>query len=330
VITIKNKWRPPGNVPAIRYLFCFFAVLICCVIAFLVGIVLFQDELPAPRFSGNDAFNEKARWLKTNLTPKCDVLIIGSSIALNNAAPEGFDLLYPGGTFINAGFWGASSEDSARMLKEIIPLCKPRMVLFLTYYGDFKTNDSEFYIKWDQFAEYLKGESALLAYLSNLDLSYYAKTFMEHHRIAKLGRGSYYCLQFNKYGSVNFDSARLKIEPARWNAYKTSRFIFSEVKPTMMNAVSDMARTAHLNNSQLVVVSTPMIHSAEDYIPTNETSKLWEVVRKRVGGEGGIYLHVTSMDGFDDPLFADCAHLNQLGAKKLASEIVERIQQLPK
>jgi hypothetical protein len=321
----KYNQRLPVAVSTMRYILSICVVLGLCSISFLLGIILFQNELPAPRFSASYSFNEKARWLKFNLPPKCDVLIIGSSVALNNVDARELDLLYPGGTVINTGFWGATTEETARMLKEIIPLCKPKMVLFPAFYGDFQKTNSQSGIEWNQFEKYVKGGSTLLGYLFNLDYSYYSRNIKAHLNYTKMGHKTYFCLEFDKTGTVNLDSTQFAVDPRRWNGYKSSTFTFSNVKPTMIDSVSDIAQMAKSNNSQLVVVSTPMLPVAERYVGTNEVSKLWEAVQKRVSAEGGLYINVTSEDGFNDQMFVDYAHLNCVGAKMFTRKIVDAI-----
>jgi len=325
---IPHSQRPPVVASATRYILCIGAVLAFCPVCFLLAVLLFQDELPAPRLSASYSFNEKARWLRRNLPPKCDILIIGSSIALNNIDPKELDLPDSGGTVINTGFWGATAAETARMLKEIIPLCKPKRILFPTYYGDFQTTNFLSGIKWDQFENYVKGGSVLPGYLLNLDYGYYSRNIKARRLNAKIGHKTYYCLDFDNTGTVNLDSSEFRIDPRRWNGYRSTRFMLSNVKPAMMDAVSDMARMAKSNNSQLVVVSSPVLPVAERYVGTNEISRLWEAVQKRVGAEGGLFINVTGGEGFGDEMFADFAHLNQVGAKKFTRKMVDAIPRL--
>jgi len=260
--------------------------------------------------------------LKNNLNGKCDLLIIGSSMALNNVDSNELSLRFPGDAIINTASWGMSIEESELMLKKIILLCKPKTIILFTNYLDFtKTWGKE--ISWDRFERYLQGSYIESLYSRGFDLLYLVED-MKNLSIKTKDRRTYTSLAFDTTGTVNFDCNQFKIDPQRWDGYKF-HLSPSNIRPDALNSISSIAEIANNTHSQLAVVTTPMRPVAEASLNPNVLAELWDSVKIRVENKNGIYIHMTGNDGFSDELFADFIHLNECGAKKLTENITTRI-----
>lgn len=310
---------------AIRYIIIVIIVPLLCAVSVTLLFRFFQDKLPAPHLSNSISFNEKARWLRNNLAGKCGVLIIGSSMALNNVDSKELEMLYPGEIIVNTASWGMDIEDSYSMLRKIIPLCSPRTIILLTNYVDFFSPSNK-EIAWDQFEKYLRGSSIELTYLRGFNLLSFASELRDQNeRIAK-GRRTYGSLEFDDTGTVGLECESFEVDLHRWDGYKFNNFSPSKIRPAAIDAISSIAETANQINSRLFVVTTPMRQIAEMTSYPDFRAELWSQVKKRVEGSNGIYMQISGIDGFDDKFFTDFLHLNKCGAKKLTSMLTREIK----
>lgn len=286
---------------------------------FLVAVSLlfgfFRAQAPAPHLSNSVSFNEKARWLNDHLNSRCDFLVIGSSMALNNLDAQELASQFPGNVVVNTASWGMSVEESYTMLKKIIPLCKPKTIVLVTNYLDFSSTGNK-EIAWDRFGRYLNASLIESTYTRGFDLFYLADD-LKYQSDATRERRDYGSLAFDDTGTVNLDCKQFHIDPRRWDGYKFDHLATSGIRPAALDAITSMANTANEANSRFVVIATPMRPAAEASFYPEIRAELWDSVRRRVENRNGVYLHVAGTNGFNDELFADFLHLNACGAKKL-------------
>jgi hypothetical protein len=312
------------NSKAIRYIIIAIIVQLLCIVAVILLFRFFQEKLPAPHLSNSISFDEKARWLRNNLAGRCGVLIIGSSIALNNVYSKELEMLYPGEAIINTASWGMGIEDSYLMLLKIIPLCRPKAIILLTNYVDFFSASNK-EIVWDRFEKYLRGSSIELTYLQGFNLFSFASELRDQNVRTAKGRRIYGSLKFDDTGTVNLECEPFETDPHRWEGYKFDNFSPSKIRPAAIDAITSIAATADQINSQLIVVTTPMRQIAELTVYPDFRAEFWSSVKRRVERSNGIYIRVSGTDGFDDKFFADFQHLNECGAKKLTNRLTREI-----
>ena len=120
------------------FLKAFGATLLACCGGAAALVASTGADLPAPHLSGSVSFNEKAGWLRVALGQgKCDVLVAGSSMALNNVAAG--RLAGEGQSVINIGSFGVSPEDTLELLRIVTARCAPKLIVMPVYQGDFAT-----------------------------------------------------------------------------------------------------------------------------------------------------------------------------------------------
>lgn len=304
-----------------KYLGILLATPVFILVAMTVTIFTVEDEMPAPRFSTSESFNEKARWIHNLPNIKCDVLIIGSSMALNNVDGSSLKKLTQGKSVLNLGSWGLTNAETATLLKYVAPLCKPKVIIFATFYGDFD-NQIEKKINWELFESYLKGQSTVITYLKSMDPSYYWTTYIERRSLTVKGRSIYQSLIFDETGSIIFDCDNFEISPARWNAQNTYLLPLSPEKmQATISGLIEIENVAREHHSGLLVISTPLRKVAKEKFSTPEITRLWEEISRSVNDSGGKFVNVGASYNFIDEQFADFAHLNRCGANKVIEVI---------
>ena len=157
------------------FLKAFAATILAC-LGGAAGLVASTGaDLPAPHLSRSASFNEKAGWLRGALASgRCDVLVVGSSMALNNVAAS--RLAGTGHSVINIGSFGVNPEDTLELLRIVTARCAPRLIVMATYQGDFASDmPDDKTIAWPALRAYLSGGSALAAWAADFDPYYLLK-----------------------------------------------------------------------------------------------------------------------------------------------------------
>jgi hypothetical protein len=304
------------------YLLAFAATSFGCCLAALIAIQLFQQRLPAPRLSTNPAFNEKIRWLKSHTGNGCDILILGSSMGLNNM--DGLDIAnsLPGATVVNAGSWGMSIADLDKMLAVMLTRCTPKVIVFAVFLGDF-TNAWNKDIEWNEVDKYLSSPGgALWTYLENMDLFYYARTFLSQHFFNPVTANTKYsALDFDRTGGVLFEGYGFEIDPGRWAGYRDFYWGNAAAINQQMQSFNDILQQASDIGAKVIVVSMPMRPVAREALEKPTAKGVWEAVRATVDSRHDLFIDANTLE-LDDSNFTDFAHLNHVGAAKLASALV--------
>jgi hypothetical protein len=283
--------------------------------------------MPAPRFSTSESFNEKARWIRNFSANKCDVLIIGSSMSLNNIDASYIKVLTHGKSVLNAGSWGLTISESALLLKYLAPLCKPTVIVLATYYGDFNGTGGK-KINWELFQNYINGESTIITYLKSMDPMYYLSTYIHRRSFVKKGKSIYQSLIFDYTGSVMFDFNHFEIDPGRWDAQNTYLPLDQDRVKENLSGLSNIENIVREHHSRLLVIATPLRQKAEEKLSTPEIARLWETVSNSVNNDDGVFIKVRAFYDFNDEQFTDFAHLNECGARKVTEVIAPAVIRL--
>ncbi len=312
---------------ACRYLGAFVAFQGALLVLLLLLITAFQQQLPAPRISSSESFNEKARWLRVTLHEQCPILLIGSSMALNNIDATEIESTLGAGNVVNAASWGLSVAESASLLRIIAPLCKPRLTILVAYYGDFGAVSNKA-IDWDLFASYVAGTPTAWAYLRAFDPVYYLRTFFSRRRLTAKGNADYESLRFDQTGSVMFDCRNLKIDQGRWEGYKRHWVADRDRLQADLDGLAAIENIAQARGGHLMFVVTPLREVAETEVRKQaDVQGLWKGVSQSVEHAGGVFVPVNT-GHYDDSLFVDFAHLNGCGAREFTWTVVPAIRQI--
>lgn len=305
-------------------------------IVFVIAFVIFgsalilsiPDSVPAPALSNSLSFNEKARWIRTYASPeRCKILVLGSSMALNNIDHEVLAKRFGSVDIINAASWDLSISETERMLEVLVNRCRPRLIIWAVYHGDL-SDHSDVKIQWDQFSSYLSGRSLLLNYFAAPDLPYYVRTWWKGDEALRYGRATYFSLDFDAQGGVNFDCDHFRFDPERWMGFlgsngriKPLSVDFDAVKLTLIKA----ARIPAFQQAKIVFFTPPLRGIAEQEFHSDELDRIWESFSHLAASFSAQYIRIRNSGKYPDSLFADYAHLNACGAKKVTEELATRI-----
>ena len=307
--------------------FCVSSVLFGFAFA-LLAFVNFPCK-PAPRLTPKDSFNEKARWLNKHKT-HCDVLVIGSSVALNDIDGPFIEESLPGVKLINAASWGQSITESAELLEIVAPIISPRLILFpLTYVSFGQENLAN---NWAEVKDYMSsGDSALalsLFYFRNMDLEYYIHEYVKNMRRLNNGRRIYDSLLFDESGGVLFDPIDFEIDSTRWNYYRHVTPLNQAFVNNELRALARIAGYANSNNIKLVFTIVPSSQAALQVLGPKFNNSLWRFV-SRVSDESNILLlNRNQTISFEDSYFVDFEHLNGLGARSFSQILLPNLREL--
>lgn len=303
-----------------RYVAAFAITQMLLAAALLVVLLVAERSMPAPYMSVNESFNEKARWLREHAAAGCDVLMVGSSMALNNLDSGIIARVAGANSVINAGAWGLSMSDTAKMTGIVAPLCKPRVIVVAAYYGDFEGNFNT-QIDWDLAKKYIAGGNATLIYLRTMDPIYYGSKYLGRKYRAYKGNARYESLHFDDSGSVILDCMSFEIDPRRWNGYIHYQPLSAQSVKLNLEGLAVIEGVAKTSGSRLLFVLMPLRPVAELRLATPEISGLWAEVGRSVRNAGGAFMRLRATHDFQDGEFADFAHLNGCGASTAAEDI---------
>ena len=305
------------------FLFVFIVFQGFFLILFLFSVSFFYKSLPAPHISVSESFNEKARWLRKINNNNCDILVLGSSVALNNVDWSLISDL-KNKSIINTASWGLTIDESAKLLDVLTPICKPHTIVLVSYFGDF-VNEEKKTINWSLFDEYLKTDYEELLYLKTANFNYYLSSFMSRKRINQKGNSVYQSLLFDNTGTVLLDCENFQIEKARWDSYINLKKLKFNTIHNSLNDLSLLEDKAKRINSEFIVIASPLRPIAKQKSIEIGIEELWSSVELSVLNSGGKFINLANLNELSDADFTDTAHLNACGARKMAYFISDKM-----
>ncbi len=310
----------------------FMATLAVFIATLTMFVVANRHRLPAPRISASESFNEKALWLAHRLAngPDPDVLVVGSSMGVNNIHGSILRTELGAKGVVNASSWGLSMGETCTLLDELLPRINPRVVLIPVYHGDFDRGPTKDFQSHD-LARLLSGGAEVSTYVRNLDLWYYARTLHSQAQRRPLGRATYDSLEFDETGGVPLACENFLRSDMRWNGFLRDKPVPADFSPAALESLARLGRVARGRQIAFCVVVSPLRLEAEKVIAPEVRANLWRSVRATVEGAGGIFIGPGTED-FSDADFVDYNHLNRCGAEKFtrasAKNLLQRMTRL--
>jgi hypothetical protein len=278
-------------------------------------VAIFDNTLGssvAPKISKSISFNQKAAWLKHIKT--CDVLIIGSSIGMNNIDGVAIQEHFPRRSIVNAASWGLSVEESGRILDILGSRCMPKVVIFPLYFGDFTSEEGDKAINWNWFAKYLGSGRTILESLGNFDLFYFAETYFTLQSAPYSNNRYYTSLKFDRTGSVMLSSHAFLVDSRRWNAYQSRSA--EQLRAAQFEALARIVETARKSGIKLILLETPFTKAANQYFAESGDDLGFDRIAG-IADKGDTEIIDSRRYNFEDALFTDYCHLNESGALAL-------------
>ena len=290
-----------------------------CVATFALVLAVVDPAVP-PKLSKSLSFNSKAKWLRD--VRRCDVLVLGSSMALNNIDGRELQGLAPGGVVVNAGSWALRLDEARALYEAMEARCKPAVVVIPLYYGDFSHPPGKKLpskaIRWDWVDRYLGGQGAPLAARMQTDLSYAIDTWRKLNSTEYRSNAYYTSLEFDASGAVLLED-RFNIEPKRWTGYRSQSS--ERVDPVEYSRLADLLRVLSRHRARVLVVRTPMTAEATRRFDTPYVQEQWRRVARVVQDEKAKFVDLSGM-ALPDDRFADFCHFKGPGARIVTRQLV--------
>jgi len=289
--------------------------------AIALAVVAYLGKTVPPKLSDSLAFNVKVRWLRE--VQSCDILVLGSSMALNNIDGPELSRLFPGKSVVNAGSWALRLPESRKVFDAMVSKCHPQLVVVPVYYGDFAHAAGESIsskgVDWDRATEYLQGRAEGLRGLLKSDLRYQLQSY-QHLRSPEFNSATdYVSLRLDATGGVLFASEGFHVSQARWNGYESESG--EVVDAGEYQELDGLLRDIAGNRARAIVVNMPMIAAAQRKFDSPGFRLHWQRVASTTRAAGGTFVDLEDMPLADDQ-FVDFCHLNESGARTVTRKLV--------
>ncbi len=231
--------------------------------------------------------------------------------------------------FLNAASWGMKMKHTDYFLEILLEYLSPEPVLVVTDPVDFERDYRERdFVDGIALRRFFDEGSLFRAHLRHLSVDYLVKTFPETLR-DRVGRKTYYSLDFDEGGSVPLDLNREGFErrAERWNASVADA---EHVDVRNYESLRAMARRCREQGIRLVVVQAPIreaVLGRRDRCHLEEVD--WRALRTICEEEGARFLNFHGRLVVSEADFADSTHLNRQGATKLSEAIVQVLGEPP-
>lgn len=297
----------------IKWFIYLFLILLCT----MFFIIFLNKYMGVPlRFSNSISYDSKLLFISKNkIQPK--ILIIGSSMGLNNVNSNIISQFYATNNILNISSWGSKVHEVFELLQNI-DLSKVELVIYPHQYFDFYGESITIYNKKDV-SNYLKKDFVFNSYLNTFfslssnfkDYIYWKKRF--------LNKKKYSSLIFNTYGDVNLNFEKGYISQKRWNAVTNVDILESHFLELVK-----MKKFLDKKKIKLLLIKTPFrkeIFNLEKFkIQSKEYDEKLSELRIKYNIN---YINTQNLLNLNDQFFVDSSHLNSNGASKVSNIIIK-------
>ena len=297
----------------------FSALLVIGITGLFLRWVYVRGRLVALPLSGNVCFDEKVAFLRHRQSKECDVLVIGSSMALNNIDSQALLRHFPAGTrLINAGAWNMKVGQTRALLDCLLKVYRPRTVIYICGTMDFYATPfpAQFFDS-GEVVQFINGSFWIPVFLRHFDFEYYMHWSSKVVQ-SRTSRTDYLSLMFDPWGSIPLDISVPKVDWRRWNLKVDPK----EMDPAQYDELGLIADSVQSRGMDLVCIQPPMKGGS---VPPEASAGVDEHWRRMeaVLAKRGFHLWNLSDIHLSDEYFADYSHLNFKGAP-IFSEKVSR------
>jgi hypothetical protein len=282
-----------------------------------------QGLLPPLPLTGSISFDEKAAFVRDALSGQHDVIVAGSSMALNNFASDVFSEEMPGHpAVLDIGAWSMKIADTRRWLNRVLQYQQPRRVILLTAPMDFYAPDGWLNNVSDHDLDAFFSNSALsfALFMRRFSADYY-ETNWNTMRDVRFDRSRYDSLQFDGGGSVPLEVYYPHIDQTRWDEVTDGGLL----RDDQYEELGLLAEELRSHGIELIVARAPMRKRARDMAHV-VLERHWQRVHEAVTGAGQSLWDAGYEIDFDDDWFADYSHLNAKGAAAFTRLLIRHLQ----
>ena len=280
------------------------------------------NDIPPPHISNNYSFNEKMEFLR-KAKKRADIIAVGSSVSLNNLYSPTIINEFHSSSFLNTAAWGMSMKNNFYFLKVLNDVYKPSTVIIASSIKDFSSSEQK--INYDKLSGYLyaDGVSIIGYHLKNFSFRYYFTNY-EYAKGIRKNSTDYEYLGFDKYGTVNYDSAGFKINSVRWN----TDYLTTKVEPSSYVYLDSLSQFCKMHQIKMLFFQSPYragLCSNFDSIKSetfkNHITRVESILKKN----GQAFVNGTEIM-WDNKFFIDGVHFNKYGAKYFTEYCFEVIK----
>jgi hypothetical protein len=250
----------------------------------------------------------------------CDVLVLGSSLALYNIDTLYIKQNFSDKSIINAASFGMSISETNRLLEVLGPICKPKIIILGIAYSDF--GEKSKFINFKNLENYLKGKDPLFfSYIKEFDPQYYMSSYRDSKE--NLNNINYaFNLLFNESGGVLIRNTN-KVIMGKFMSKESLNPKNIEIE---LNALNQIINYSKINNSKLLIVSTPIRKDIEPLISTTAAPIFASVLSLLKKTDTPFYTYENLTWASSD--YVDYAHLNSNGSRLITAPLIPIIHQL--
>ena len=287
----------------------------------IILYVLFFYSGYLPVLSDSISFDAKTYELNRIKLKKCDIMVIGSSIALNDINTrlfkDNFQLSY-----YNFAAWDLQVQDDYFLLKHYVLKYHPKYVVFPATMYDFTTEPDT------SLPSNLDLEGQFLGY-------YYIKNFANIREIIKQKKAldlsakdnnRYDCLRFDEGGGVSLQMTKEALSPVRMKEHLDA--FPTRYTPHAYTSLSNIAAFLKKNNVKMIFLQTPYSNSyiQSQQLKNNVKAHLINC-KAIVENRGGVFLNYDNLFmNNENGMFVDPIHLSLQGSMVLTRRLVQDLK----
>jgi hypothetical protein len=314
---MKNKYT--------RFLFNAAAVILPILILFEV---LYRIGYK-PLYTNSVSFDAKTTYLEEKNLGQTNLMIIGSSITLNDVSSKVVeDSLHI--SFFNFSAWGLQINDTKFLLDTYLPKYKPRYVLICSSLPDFTTTGNvESISNYINTKDVIKKKFGEYFYIKNYNSLFDIYTRKKELQKNGISNDNYASLKFDDYGGVLLNIPKKNIWPGRWNE---TRHFPTKFTGSQYVALNELAALLQQRNIKLIFIQTP-VRGAYINLPgalaviTSHTDTCKAIIEKH----NGLYLnYVNTVLSNNNQMFVDQFHLSEQGADYFTKMFIHQLLPLIK
>lgn len=275
-----------------------------------------------PILTNSLSFDTKLNHILSKDLKKVDVMVHGSSIALNNFHSETFDsYLSKDLNFYNFSSWNLNMENNHLILDVFTERFEPETVILPSCYEDFQQSVVQLCSKSD-LNLFLDDYAKPFFYLKHLDLFNILrrkKNVDEFQRESVRNTQKQYFLDEN--GGVSLSVSKQNLNLKRWD-----KELVAKIDTNQYNFLEKICETLQERNIKLVYVQTPMkkdncdSKECQDFQKSHQ-EKVQEIVEKY----GHTYMDLYNDNPYPDSMFCDEIHLNMDGPSHFTKQLVSKL-----
>lgn len=299
------------------------AVALASGFALVAGLLLAEKAagaLPPLALTSNLSFNEKHSFLRSALRTKPDLIVAGSSMALNNLSGDDLASELPDHPrILNIGAFSLKMSDTRRWLRAVLDATHPKKVIVVTGMMDFYAGTKWLTPTDADLRSFAAGSrSPVLEFLKYFSLQYYLDKWIGL-RLDRRSRADYSSLAFDGTGSVPLAVYYPHVDMQRWREVPRGEMVVDEE----YRQADQLAIDLRDRKIEAIFVQPPIRREALA-AGRSDMEKHCHRLARAVQQSGQVFLDLHDMN-LADSFFADYSHLNARGSRAFTLELARRL-----